>query len=293
MNRLNHKWMTLNKRYKICTVSDFIPRGEDFTLYTIKRNNIIHIYKHDESSHDFSNDTFWIKEGFADLKLLWRCALEYRDEGEPACYVIVRELNGSGRVVELLSKRDVIKEFQIKHYRGCAYNYDYKYSNESYWDYKEIITDAILCFWNQERKNFSLFSIKDRKFFFTYDYKYISVYNRGVILDDKLAVEYDGFIHDFTGYEFDGQMFYNREKDEYWMIIDENEQNGCFIASFEHDDNNENILTLNSEEFTYTYNKKTEELKRKQNCQEEVTDWSDYTDIAYEGYSRLYLGLED
>lgn len=256
------------------------------------KNGVIHIYKHDGSSPNFSNDSCWLEEGFADIKVLWRYDFDYREEWEPACFVILKELDGNGRVVELISKRNIVKDFQFKNYKGGAYKCEYVSPNEPSLYSEEIITDTILRFLDYGKKNFALYSIKDDKYLFSYDYVNIGVYSKGVLLDDKIAVENNGFIKDFSGYEFDGEMFYNKEKNDYWIIIDESGKNGRFIDSFKQDEYNEDVLKLDTNNFIYTYNKKTEELKRKEYRDEDI-DWSEYTDIAYEGYSRLYLGLED
>ena len=224
---------------------------------------------------------------FTDIKILWRYDPDYREDSKPACFAILKELNGNGRIVDLFSESDVLKDFKFKNYNGCAYNY-----KDIYPSLNSEKTDTILRFLDRAKKKFALYSIKENKYIFSYDYTDIDVYSKGVLLDEKIAVEYKGFIKDFSEYEFDGRMFYNIEKNDYWVIIDETERNGSFIDPFEQDKYNEDILKLDTNYFSYTYNKKTEELQRKE-YQDEDIDWSEYADIAYEGYSRLYLGLED
>lgn len=292
MDRQHQKGMKPNKRYRICTVSrmGFFSPVEDYTLYSILRNGIIHIYKHDVTSCennyfnpscDFSNDPRWIEEGFLDVKLLWRIAVE----GEvSACYVILKELNGNGRVIELLGKNTIMRDFLFNSYVGGTYKRGF---------FNDEIKDTILRFWNREKKYFELYSIRERKIIFSYNYISIDFYDKGVILDERVAVAYYGFIKDFSGYEYDNEMFYDKEKNDYWMIVDERKKDGQFMAPFEQDEYNKDILKLDTDNFTYTYNKKTEELKREQHRYEESIDWSEYADVAYEGYSRLSLGLED
>ena len=53
-------------------------------------------------------------------------------------------------------------------------------------------------------------------------------------------------------------------------------------------------MKLNFEEYIVTFNKETEELQTESINQNErdLDDWSWAADIAYEGYSRLELGLD-
>jgi len=52
-------------------------------------------------------------------------------------------------------------------------------------------------------------------------------------------------------------------------------------------------LIVETEKWTVRYDKETGEFTRKLYADEQDVDWSNYTDIAYEGYSRQYLGLDD
>ena len=269
--------MTLkqNKRYRICG-------GDYYFLYCKKVNNIIRIYEHipDRDDDNYRNDDIWIDGEFTDIKLLWKN--DYISS-EKFCYVIVKESNGKGKIIELIKKQTILEKFQYNSFKGAA-----KRTIGDIGDDKE---DLVIRFLNKKTKYFALFSVKEKFIFGPYNYNYIEEYQYGVELDNKTVVDNDGYVQDLSGYINEGPVFYNKEKDSYLFFIDEE---GSVYFEPEQDEEDEDVLKVELENYIYTYNKKTEEFDRKQVYENDYdVDWSQYNDIAYEGYSRLELGLED
>lgn len=271
-----------NKRY-------IIYKGEFNVLYCKKKNGFIRIYEHiPEWKHDdYNDDVLWIEGDYKDLRLLLRYKYENEEpfcneNEEPFCYLILKDINDKGIIIELLNKKVILSGFQYDSYCGAKKRTIYR-------DYNEI-EDVITIFINEKTNYFALYSIVDKFIFGPYNYKKIEKYQYGVKLDDKTVVDYLGYVTDITGYDYNGMIWYNKEKDAYLMEIDEE---GSVFYEPEQDDEDEDILKVELENCIYTYNKQTEELDRTPiNNDEHEIDWSDYADIAYEGYSRLELGLD-
>ena len=88
--------MVQNKRYKICYF-DFRE------LYCQKKNGTIRIYEHipDIDEDNYKNDDVWIEGEYVDIKLLWKNSDNSKEE---FCYVLLKENNGKGRIIDLIKK---------------------------------------------------------------------------------------------------------------------------------------------------------------------------------------------
>lgn len=286
-----------NKRYSIYMY--YFKYGcVDYVLYFIKKNGLIHIYKHINnaisdndfftSDTDFSQDQQWIDEGFTDIKVLKKAPYineEQKLVGEPICYVILKEPNGKGRIVELLSKKTILKDFSYSDYQDVTERTIY----EGPFKDKD---DSAIRFINYENKSFALYSLVEGYIFSPKNYTDICFYKYGTILDEELAVENNGFVLALSEYEQgeDPRIYFNKERDKYFMLLDEDYSMIHYMYS---DDFHPEIVKVELPSVTYKYNKKTGELTQDYGLDDNPYDLTDYSDIAYEGYSRLYLGLED
>lgn len=263
-----------NKKY-------WISRGCEFSYYCISMNGQIRIYQHDEYNPNYKYDRVWIDGYFTDLKLLWKNVSSYRDS---FCYLLLKESNGKGKIVELFSDKIVLERFQYNSYKSIRKR---TIRNESSLEDKD---DIVVKFLNKNTKYFALYSITEKFIFGPYNYTDIEEYQYGVRLDNKLIVENDGDITDISEYEYNGEIWYNKKENNYFLDLDED---GHVIFWFEQDDDDEDLFKFEVGDRLFIYNKKTEEVTRERIPNSESIDWSQYNDIAYEGYSRLELGLDD
>lgn len=266
-----------NKKYIIC-------EGMFSFLYCQKKDGIIRIYEHipDRDHDDYRNDEIWIDGEYADIKLLWKNSNTSR---ERFCYVILKDFNGKGKIVELLGQKTILEKFRYNSLTKVAKRTIYDNDNN------KLKEDIVVRFLNKKTKYFALFSLKEKFIFGPYNYTDIEVCEFGVVLDNKTAVNNDGEILDISGYINEGDVFYNKDKDAYLFYIDEE---GSVFYEPEEDEDDEDILIVKLENYIYSYNRKTEEFDQKPIYENEYEDdWSQYNDIAYEGYSRLELGLDD
>lgn len=265
-----------NKKYRLY-------QGEYYVIYCQKKNGMIRIYQHipDRYHDDYSNDEIWIDGIYADIRLLWKNG--YNSNGNRFCYVILEELNGKGKIVEILQKQTILEKFRYDSFKGVTKRTIYEKD-----DHKE---DLVIRFLNKNTKFYALFSIAEKFIFGPYNYVDIQEYQYGVELDNKVVVDNDGEVLDISGYINESYVYYNKDKDNYLFFIDEE---GSVYYEPEQDENDEDVLKVELEKYIYFYNRKTEEFDRKPVCENDYeVDWSQYNDIAYEGYSRLELGLED
>lgn len=236
-----------NKRYRIYVYNS--EYGCVYTLYIIKKDGIIRIYKHDNnpdpligfvndydlSTCDFSKDMYWIDEGFLDIKLLMASSGIDDDgwpTGEHACYVILKDLNGEGRIVELTSKKTILKDFLFSDFRGATpktiYEGSVTFNENGRINNRREIDDRVLRFINFETKSFALYSLIKGYIFGPQSYTHIDPERFGTILDEKLAIENDGEVLDLSKCErmAEWRVYHDKENDDYYLFLDEE---GCMF----------------------------------------------------------------
>lgn len=240
---------------------------DSLAIYFIKSHGSFRVYKMENGmTSQLLNDVF------VDVKLL--------SKGDCYCYLLLRKFNGSCTVIDILNMETVNSFHRSELLFLYKRTIDKEYEKE---------TDAVFALWKQDKKNFSIWSLKEGYLFEPYDCNKLEEYANGVILDDKLAVEYNGSSYDISSYkEIKGCVYYSEEKDRYLYLLDQDES---LFVTMDADEYDKNIVKADLISRKIEYNKKTEELSIIES--EDPTDWSEYNDIAYEGYSRLELGYDD
>ena len=267
------KWqMKENRKYRIA-------RDEYRVFYAVKRRGYISIWLNVEGE-----DRRVFDEDFKNVDL---CSKKVSYGYLVFCYLFLRNKDDQCSIVDITSL-EVVKQFDfhelMKKYRRTI--------NEDDED-GEGIQDNVIILWNKKKKVYSIWSLLKGYIFEPYEYTTIEIYSEGVILDGKIAVEDIGCEIDISSYnELNGHIYYNKEKDDYLFLVDED---GILFERMERDEEEEYIFKIETKDNKYTFNTETQELERKPlpPYHDNNEDWSKYSDIAYEGYSGLYLGLEE
>lgn len=180
---------------------------------------------------------------------------------------------------------NLIKSFPKSHikraYRREFFNGGYK-------------KDVVFVLWDKENKIYSIWSMFEGYLFKPYNYiEVIDRYTCGVLLDNKIIVEDNGYSFDISPYkEIGNGIYYNQVKDNYLYQLDEYETKTIFV-DLHPDICDDDILKNDDYIWHVIFNKKTKQVTIEQSNDDYETDWSQYNDVAYDGYSRLELGLDD
>ena len=265
--------MVENQKYKIF-------KGDYVFLYAIRKRERTSIWLKSELEEK------QLLEGvFTEISLLLKCDHSYYDCDR--CYLFLKDKNKVCSIVEITNNK-IVKIFGYhelaKMYRMTADD------NEK----KE--RDVVIILWNKEKKIYSIWSILKGDIFGPYKYTDIENYSCGVILDGVIAVEDNGYSYDisYLNKVCEG-VYYSPKHGGYMFLIDED---GSLFEWMKRDEEDENIYKIETNDYIFTFNSETYELNRKHLLRRDddydyYNDWSRYSDVAYEGYSRLYLGLED
>ena len=256
-----------NKRYRIIRV-------DNFEIYAIKKHGLFYIYAHEDN-----NDCLWLNEGYTDIKIQQRNGSFSKPE---YCYLMLKDEYGLCTIIEILSKsiKMCFNDYQ------CIRKYKRKIEIDD-----EEQNDIVYVLWDKDDMWYSVRSLMKGFLFNTYDYSNIKQYSCGAILDNKIAVDIEGYSFDISSYEeinYEG-IYYSKEKNDYLYLLNDNR---TLFVTMKEDPEDENILRVELDDRIITYNKVTEEFFTK-HIENFEDDWSQYNDIAFEGYSRLELGLDD
>lgn len=252
---------------------------DDLILYYQKSKRGIRIMAHDRyCGRDYSEDELWIDKDFIDIKVLCR-------ENDNYCYTLLKEPSGKGCIMELVNHQVIHENFMYDSYKKVAKRFLPNFQK-----------DVVVVFSNEKTKTFAVFSLFEKKYIFSlYQYAHIKEMQYGVILDYKTAVDYNGYVTDLSDYECidDGRIFYNKEKDKYLLLL--NEEGELFYEPVK-DKNDESILVVELDYRTYRLNTKTEEIECIINDEIPLSysqhEWDEFNDVAFEGHSRLELGID-
>lgn len=245
-NKLNNALFRMKKRKLFKLDLCYILEG-DLYISAVYKDGLFSIIGHPEWCEDNSRDIEWINGKYKSVRVIYD-SNEYNTNNKQ-CYVILKDINGNGVIIDLLTKETIKKDFPYDEYKSCT-----KRTIELNYEYKD---DLVLKFLNDKKKSFSLYSISEGYIFGPYDYKDVKEFQYGVILDNKIAVENDGWTNDLSLYNNDGQVYFNEK--EYLLFVDED---GCLFTFMDEDENNDSILKAETKDYIYTYNKETEELNR-------------------------------
>ena len=158
-------------------------------------------------------------------------------------------------------------------------------------------SDIVVSFLDRQTKTFSILSLLDKKYVFApCQYTDIEEYQNGVVIDKKTAVDNDGFVTDLSGYKCldNGCIYHNEETDKYLLLLDK--EGGLFHAP-RKDDDDDNILIVEFDDCICRFDKKEETIDWEKIYDDVPMGWSqqeldEAANIAYEGHSRLELGLD-
>lgn len=274
-----NKKVIMKKRQIIDNRKYILARDDYRVFYAIKRRGNISIWINVEGEDE---DRRVLDEDFKDVYL---CSKKVSYGYMDYCYLFLRNKDDQCSIIDITSL-EVVKQFDfqelMKKYRRTI--------NEDNED-GEGIQDYVIILWNKEKKVYSIWSLLKGYIFEPYEYTTIEIYSEGVILDGKNAVDNCGCSLDISDYEeITGPVYYNKKNDKYLFLVDED---GVLFDLMREKGEEGNIFEIETNYNIYTFNSETQELKSSSIPPDDYYDLSKYSDIAYEGYSRLYLGLED
>ena len=267
-----------NKKYRIIRI-------DDFEIYAIKKHGLIYIYAREDNT-----DYLWLEEGYKDVKL----QLRSEPFSDPVyCYLLLKDEYGICTIIEILTKK-VKKSFNdnqcIKKYKRKIEIDDEEIDDEEI-DIKEI-NDIVYVLWDKDDMWYSVWSLLKGYLFNTYEYTEIKQYSCGAILDQKIAVDIEGYSFDISSYKeinHEG-VYYSKEINDYLYFLNDNRM---LFVSLEENPNDKDVVMIELDDRIIRYNIEKDELSIDAPPRYEDIDWSQYNDIAYEGYSRQELGLDD
>jgi len=264
--------MVENQKYKIM-------RNEGRFFYAIKIRGRISLWLSTEGQ-----EKKLLEDDYTDITILTKKydRFDFCEE----CYLFLKEKHGVCSIVEIIDNK-IIKTFSFKDFRKM---------------YRIIINDngkeeqdEVIIFWNSKKKIYSIWSILRGNIFGPYEYTDIESFRYGVILDGVIAVKDNGYSFDISDLsKVCERMYYDKNNEAYMFLVDEDDS---LFEWMERDEEDENIYKLEMNDNIYTFNSETYKLDCKvlplRDDYDYYHDWSKYSDVAYEGYSRSYLGLDD
>lgn len=254
---------------------------EDYQLIVIKSKGLLKVYKREEYDEIY-RDTLWLDDAFQKIVIIMKSGARVDNK---YCYVLLIDENGSHRIMELVSRKRILSEYQYNHLKIVHKEIEHNRFSGS-----EIL-DVTYRVFNKKKKVYALYSLKEGYLFAPYKYDKIDVFCCGVILDDHIAVENNGEVINLANYERkDYDIFIRKDKERYMLLLD---QEGFMFYFLQKDDLDDNILIAETEHKIYKYDLSTEECMCETKRFDHEIDWREYNDIAYEGHNRLELGLED
>lgn len=303
----------------------FLYKSAEKEIYYQKRNGIVDIFVYYIQS---GKQELWIQDGFLSCKILYQSA---NNENTPFCYVLLKDINGYGQIMEIISKEVLCTGLELgdgcvilshNHFKGQKrFCYVLIEQANKYGIIMEIIsnkvllnnfkfndkrsishnakgnrvdkfkTDSVIGFLNKTDNTFSLYSILEGFLFGPYNYSKIEEYKNGVILDNITAVENNGTIRDISGFCKNGNVFYNAKKDEYLLLIDKDEH--LFVCMTYIDDEEVGAVSAVVGDDIYIY--EWGELRCESRYDDEPYQWSakDSWDAMTDGMYGDYQGDDD
>ena len=251
-------------------------------FYAKKTKGLIKVY----IKFDGMPEEQWIDKSFTSLIPITEEGIRYQPiqgyDFNSAFYMLVKDSTGNMFIIELSkNKQYPLDPFNISDINEKFYERDIYNSN--------IITDFIINIIDYKKKLYrSISVIKSHcDIFSPIEFTTIDSYKNGVIIDGTKQVNFYGDVFDFSDYEdlFNG-VYYNKNDDDY---IYYDYDDGMIHLQNEYGDH---LSAISSGGIKIEYNKGTGELKREQ-IEDSYNDWEDMSNTAFEGYSRLDLGLDD
>lgn len=263
-----------NKRY-------YLIKDNDRQIYAVNKEGYIQIYIHSLAENI---DTLWVKGQYCDLRFISKTDFV---EDCNYYYVILKSLDGEGHVIDLISNKTVLENFRYAHFDG-----HYKYVTI---ENEKIITHILLRFNNTEKRQYSVYSMSAEKIIIgPIKYESIEICRNGVILDKSYVIENNGYSFDLSEYTLSekSNVYFNKKEGLFLIRFD---YEGALFHSL-HKSKRKGILTTRIQYTDYYYNVAEDKLMKK-SPSTSYAGWTkreleEAADIAYEGHSRLELGLE-
>ena len=239
---------------KLIFRSEEFGSGKDFCYLLLKENDgkacIMELVSKELILKDINYDCRFIFKS------------EEQDAANKSCYMLFKDNEGKGYAMDIFSKEIILKDVDYKDVKSIKPRT--LFPDDWYLIDEEKRKDAVLVIWNKKQKQYSLFSIKEGYIFGPNTYSEIEEHVCGVILDEHLAVENDGYLFDFADYDNDCGVYYNKEKDDYKLFLDD--ANGMFYTMEKDEYSDEDIVKLEYEDndgtIIYKYNKETGEFNQ-------------------------------
>lgn len=261
--------------------------NNEMQIYSQRLNGLYYIF-YSTPSTDSNSKIRWINDEFINIILLWD---DSKNKEYPKCYYLLENYLREAYIIDILNKKIILKDFERRDFKGSSPVYNKK---------KGInygIIDTYIRFVNQEEKKLSFYSLSKGLFIRSQSFDEIELYRNGYILNKKTLFNNIGDVReDITGYVKETKVenvYYNEQKGNCILLLDHVDKLFLVLESDEED-----VLIFEAiyNEKNYKYNIGSQELKifNAPKDYEDVPDnWTAAdASCAYEGYSRLELGLD-
>ena len=255
-----------------------ILKTNDKVIYAVSEDGVFQIFAHNIVK---DTDELWVKGLYTNMKFL-RQSSSFNTE--KYYYVILKGLDGEGRLVELFSGTTLLENICFEDFVG--HNMYTCYTKNT------CVKHFELRFNNKQEKEYYVLSAFDKKYNIgPIKYNSIEIYRNGVIIDKTLAIENDGRTIDLSEYDYSerSRVYINKEKKRYLVKFD----HGGRLFYDLNKSREKGILIVRLDRSYRFYNIAEDRLYSK-----EVSHiWTnrelfEAAGIAYEGHSGLELGYE-
>lgn len=251
---------------------------------------IINVFQH-EFSLGKGCEKLCLGEGYIDGKIVSSSKSSNNKNINDYFYVLLRDQENRADLKELISNRVV---FNFENYDNIIFCTPLLKLDIT--ENETISTwDSLIFYCDLSNKWCYVYSVLNGFSFSPYHFDDIIVYDNGIIVDGKFAIDKQGTTINLATYTKVGKIYYDSTKDDYLFFIDSG--NMLFTHMFVED---KEWLSFEDEDIEYRINKVTKEISTKiigPLCKPNESAWSyeelkEAYDSAYEGYSTLELGYE-
>lgn len=266
--------MIPNKKY-------YLIKDNDRYIYAVNKDGYIQIFVHDMIE---DKDSLWLHDRYCDMRFITKNDII---ENSIYCYIILKSCDGMGHIVDLATNKTVLENFRYSHFDGY---HKYVTLEDS-----KTITHILLRINNRAKKQYSIYSTAEKKYIIgPVSYDSIEVFKNGVILNNTCVIENNSHVIDLSEYSFSekSKVYINKKENLYIFRFDYDT-----LFHYLHKSRKKGILTARVQYTDYYYDIAEDKFYRK-SPSGLFAGWTkrelaEAADIAYEGHSRLELGLED
>lgn len=258
-----------------------IFKSPDSTIYFENRGKLIYIYRV-EGTISNSMGELWLNEGYKDLLLLHQI--------ESSTYILLEDIHNNGIIMEIVSKKIILSDFRYNEFIYSSHRTIEGISAKSLFLAKKSMMNMFepICFFRNEVTNeFSVFSLYKGFIYGPSHYQTIDIYKNGVILNRTIAILKNSTIEDITGYIQKEKLFVNEDKRQYKLLID---KDGVLLLQLNKV--NKYLFAAEFNKIIYSYDVLQDVINYESTLVDNDNSFPGSMDEAYEGYSRLELGLD-